>query len=353
MPTVCRRFWASSLMDRRVSSQPSTSFRPEVGRSRPPSRCRSVDLPEPDLPSSTSFSPRFTSRETPRRARTVVRPVFHSLTTSLTRTATTASPLPRVSASLPLSGNGRHRRRDLLGIAEVLAAQRLQLIVELVDQWQARGDVQLDDVLIRDVIQVLDESPQAVSMSCDQHALARADGRGDCLVPVRQEALDGVLEALGPRQLAVRQRGVAAIMTREALIAGFQGGRADVVTAPPDLHLGFAKLASRLRLVQPLKRSVMAFIEPPGADDGEPHQVHRVEHDPQGSDGSLQDGGEGEVEGEALLAAHLPSGSGLLPALLRQIHVGPAGEAVLAIPGALAVAQKDELMHAVISGPQA
>ena len=35
----------------------------------------------------------------------------------------------------------------------------------------------------------------------------------------------------------------------------------------------------------------------------------------------------------------------LLEALFRQVHVGPAGEAVLLVPDAFAVAQQDELVH--------
>src|SRR5215471_18987172 len=63
-------------------------MRPAVGRSRPPRRLRSVDLPEPDLPSRATFSPRRTSSETPRRAQTRTDfPDVHSLVTSVSRTA--------------------------------------------------------------------------------------------------------------------------------------------------------------------------------------------------------------------------------------------------------------------------
>src|SRR5947209_3840241 len=61
---------------------------PAVGRSRPPSRLSRVDLPEPDLPSRATFSPRVISSETPRRAQTRTDlPDTHSRVTPFRRTA--------------------------------------------------------------------------------------------------------------------------------------------------------------------------------------------------------------------------------------------------------------------------
>src|SRR5437764_1426949 len=63
-------------------------MRPEVGRSSPPRRLSSVDLPDPDFPSRATFSPRRTSSETPRRPQTRRDlPDVHSLVTSHNRTA--------------------------------------------------------------------------------------------------------------------------------------------------------------------------------------------------------------------------------------------------------------------------
>src|SRR5713226_6509956 len=61
---------------------------PDVGRSSPPRRWSSVDLPDPDFPSRATFSPRRTSSETPRRPQTRTDlPDVHSLVTSHKRTA--------------------------------------------------------------------------------------------------------------------------------------------------------------------------------------------------------------------------------------------------------------------------
>src|SRR4029077_12938130 len=52
----------------------------------------------------------------------------------------------------------RHRLGRLagrVGIAQVIAAERLQVVVQLVDERDAGGDVQPHDLLVRDVVQML------------------------------------------------------------------------------------------------------------------------------------------------------------------------------------------------------
>src|SRR5437763_15733613 len=83
---------------------------PEVGRSSPPRRWSNVDLPEPDLPSRATFSPRQTSSETPRNAQTRTDlPDVHSLVTSHNRTA---------SVSVAEAG-GAGEKRDIGGVSLV------------------------------------------------------------------------------------------------------------------------------------------------------------------------------------------------------------------------------------------
>ena len=67
-----RRFrtWASSSSDMVLTSSPARRNLPEVGTSRHPRMCISVDLPEPDGPMTATYSPLRISKETPRRAST-------------------------------------------------------------------------------------------------------------------------------------------------------------------------------------------------------------------------------------------------------------------------------------------
>src|SRR5262249_30381803 len=116
-------------------------------------------------------------------------------------------------------------------------------------------------------------------------------------------------------------------------------------TAAPDLDLRLAELRRCLRLVQPLKRSVMTFIEAPRTMHGNPHQVHDIERNPERANRSLQHGGVGDVEREAACEEGAPGRGRLGPPLLGQVNIGPAGEAVLAVPVALTVSQKNKFVH--------
>ena len=157
------------------------------------------------------------------------------------------------------------------------------------------------------------------------HALARLDGRRERLVPEREEPGDRVLEALGQGQFIGREAGVAGVVAGEAGVGRFERGRGDVVGPPPDLDLVLAELGGGLRLVQPLKGAVVALVEPPVVADREPHQVHLVEHDPEGADRPLEHGDVGEVERRtpALSGAGRPSSASSRPRSERSTSVQP------------------------------
>ena len=69
-PTASRRSRASARSDIRSTRCPASQTSPAVGRSRPPSRCSSVDFPQPLGPMTATVSPGATSRSTPSTART-------------------------------------------------------------------------------------------------------------------------------------------------------------------------------------------------------------------------------------------------------------------------------------------
>src|SRR5438309_6756613 len=68
----------------RDTSCPSRKYCPDVGRSRQPTMCMNVDLPEPEGPVTARNSPRWTSRLTPRSARTSTSPTTYVFTRFLT-----------------------------------------------------------------------------------------------------------------------------------------------------------------------------------------------------------------------------------------------------------------------------
>src|SRR5437899_2866658 len=67
-----------------------------------------------------------------------------------------------------LRGDARGGGRRGLRIAEIVMTDRPQVRIELVDERNAGRDVQLDDLGLGNVVEVLDERAQAVSMRGDE-----------------------------------------------------------------------------------------------------------------------------------------------------------------------------------------
>lgn len=121
--------------------------------------------------------------------------------------------------------------------------------------------------------------------------------------------------------------------------------RRDVEGTAPDLHLLLAVLFGRLCLVEAGQASVVTFVQAPGADHGQPHLVRALHDGPQGLDGPFEHGGVAHVKLHARLFDGLRATLGLLQALLTEVGVEPATEAVLLVPGALSVSDDNQAMN--------
>ena len=130
-----------------------------------------------------------------------------------------------------------------------------------------------------------------------------------------------------------------------ARVGDLEERRRYVVAPTPFQDLLVAVLGRGLSLVEPLEGTVVPLVEPPGVLDGDPHQVQLVEGDPERADRPFQDGREGDVERESPGLQQLAGPSGLGPALVGQIDIGPAGEEIFLVPDALAMTQKYKLDH--------
>ena len=162
-----------------------------------------------------------------------------------------------------LVGDGGLRGGYRFGVAEVVVLDGLELVVELVDERHAGGDVELDDVLLGYAVEVFDERTEAVAVRGDDYAFAAADvGRYDVL-PVGDDARDGVFEALAERKLVRRYVRVARFVSGPAFVALLKERRARRVAAAPDFDLRVAVLRGGLGLVEPLERAVVALVELP------------------------------------------------------------------------------------------
>ena len=104
-------------------------------------------------------------------------------------------------------------------------------------------------------------------------------------------------------------------------------------------------LRGGVRLVQPLQRAVVPFVQPPMPVHRQPHLIDPVEYDPERANGALEHGGVRHVEEEAFLLQQLRRPCGLLAAGFGEIDVDPPSEPVFFVPRALAVSQQYHLMH--------
>src|SRR3990167_2596563 len=95
-------------------SSPANSTRPPEGRSSAQSRCSSVDLPTPEAPITTTLSPGFTVRFTPRSTRTTSGPIRYSFSRSwATRSGSLiAQHVHRVQPGRPPRRRQRHQEGD-------------------------------------------------------------------------------------------------------------------------------------------------------------------------------------------------------------------------------------------------
>lgn len=75
----------------------------------------------------------------------------------------------------------------------------VEVLVELVHERDAGGDVEPDDVVVADLVEELDDGAQAVAVGGHEHTLVVLDARHDLVEPERQRALHRVLQALGAR----------------------------------------------------------------------------------------------------------------------------------------------------------
>src|SRR6185369_9300001 len=173
-----------------AKSRPQSTTLPEVGASRPPSRWRSVLLPDPDAPTTASVSPRPSVRSTPCRTWTSIRePPLPSMKRLCSARATMTSPpgsliAERFGGLQPARAPARIDRRD--------------------EREDERDDRDRDDVALlriarhaadqvdaarqeRDVQQALDRRDDHVDVERDQQAEADSGQRAD---DSRRRALD-------------------------------------------------------------------------------------------------------------------------------------------------------------------
>ena len=173
-----------------------------------------------------------------------------------------------------------HGLLDLFRVAYVVALYRLEILIKLIDQRQARGYVQFYNGLVRNIIKILHQRAQAVAVGCDQYALAGFDRRRYGLVPVWQKPRDGVLETLCVWDILLIEILIARILTRVSVVRLLERWRLRVVAPPPYKDLVLSKLDRCLAFVEALQGPLMALVQPPASAHRYPLEVHLLKSDP-------------------------------------------------------------------------
>src|SRR4030043_1792801 len=76
-------------------------------------------------------------------------------------------------------------------VAKVIVSNRSQIIMEFIYKGNSCRNVEPNDCVIRNMIEIFDESTQTIPVGCDEHAFAFPDSRGNCLMPIRKKAGKG------------------------------------------------------------------------------------------------------------------------------------------------------------------
>ena len=135
------------------------------------------------------------------------------------------------------------------GISEIRAANRLQRIVEFIDERNARGNNQLHNRLIGNIVEIFYQRPQTIPVGGDDDLLSGFDGRRNRLMPCRQESCNRILQTFCEWNLLRCQAAIAGIVSRASLIVIFERRRLNIITAAPDMNLLFPKFRGSLRFV--------------------------------------------------------------------------------------------------------
>mmetsp|Transcript_97451 Transcript_97451/g.284570 ORF Transcript_97451/g.284570 Transcript_97451/m.284570 type:complete len:448 (-) Transcript_97451:47-1390(-) len=248
--------------------------------------------------------------------------------------------------------HGLGRCLDLLGIAEVaavlqrrhrrVAREGLEVRVQAVDEGRARGDLEACDDVVGDVLDVLQDRADRVPVRRHKDGLPCLQRWRNLGLPEGHDPRNRVLQALGYRDLLLFEVHVLWVLAWVELTVLLDRRGWDVEAPAPNLDLVGAVFLDCLLLVKACEASIHALVQAPGLLDWQVHLVRLLQSVVQRLDGALEDRGVADVKLKALVLDERSCVLGLPDALLGEVDVDPAGEAVVHVPLRLAVAREDE-----------
>ena len=219
----------------------------------------------------------------------------------------------------------------------------LQLVVQLVNQWDTSRDVQAGNLLVGDVVQVLDQTSQGVTVGGNENSLAQQQVSGNVVLVVWQHSVDDQLQGLSLWNHSWVKVSVTSVTNLGVLGISLNNWRWHVERSSPDLELLLTVLLQGLGLVLTLQGTVVSLVQSPGSLDRHVQLVGGFQGQVGGLDGSGQLGGVQNVHGDTGLLDQLSSLSGLLTANIRQTNINPTSEQVLLVPFGLSVSDQNKL----------
>lgn len=127
-------------------------------------------------------------------------------------------------------------------VGQVVVADGFEVGIELVDERNSSRNVELNNVRLRDVVEVLNKCSKGVSVCGNENPLARLDSGRNLVVPERQKAIHGVEQRLAQGELLWLQISISSIVPRPVDASLVQGRRGKVVRAAPDFDLRISRV---------------------------------------------------------------------------------------------------------------
>gem|GEM_PF-7061317 len=242
-------------------------------------------------------------------------------------------------------GNRLRSGFHFFGIRQIVALLYFQFGIKLIDQGDSRRNVQPHDLVVRDVIQILHDGAQTVSVGCYHHLASSHQAGNDHFIPKGHGAGYRVFQGFTERDLRFFEVSITRVFAGIAFVVLTQGGRWHIIASAPDQHLFIAVFLGSFGLVQALQRAIMPFVQPPVVMNRSMHQIHLIQSEPEGADGTFEGGGVGFVKAEACRFQSASGLAGLHNPLFGKINVGPAGKEVCFVPQAFAVAYQYYFVH--------
>ena len=202
-----------------------------------------------------------------------------------------------------------------------------EVFIQMIHERHTGRYIHAGDLFIRDPFQVLSERADGIPMGCDQDLLSLSDFRTDHAFEVRSHTCDRILQAFRQRELYfILEFLIRSLVFRASWIICRKSRRTDVIGTTPQMDLLAAVLIRSLCLVESLQRPVVTLIQVIILLDGDPGEIHLIEHRVCRMNGTLQYRCIAFVEGKSLFSEQAACLTRFAVAFLRQLDIRPAAE---------------------------